>query len=110
LVCVGSAIIVESAPLEAADACHGGDSCVLWEFLGSRQNIIAVKLLTKELVQNVLISLIKVYKKKKIRVASKLLGLAALSIKIYESTLELVQKISISLIEVYEKIGLPAHL
>ena len=35
---VGLAIIVESAPLEAADACHGGDSCVLWEFLGSRRN------------------------------------------------------------------------
>jgi hypothetical protein len=42
---VGSAIIVESAPLEAADACHGGDSCVLWEFLGSCQNLIVVKLL-----------------------------------------------------------------
>jgi hypothetical protein len=32
--------------LRQADACHGGDSCVLWEFLGSRQNLIAVKLLT----------------------------------------------------------------
>ena len=45
LVCVGLGLTVESAPLEAADAHHGGDSCVLWEFLGSRQNPIAVKLL-----------------------------------------------------------------
>ncbi len=37
-VCAGSAITVESAPLEAAEAHHGGDYCVLWEFLGSRQN------------------------------------------------------------------------
>jgi hypothetical protein len=36
--------------------------------------------------------------------------LAALSIKIYESTLEGVQKISISLTEVYKKVGSPAHL
>ena len=45
-VCAGSAITVESALLEAAEAHHGGDSCVLWEFLGSCQNLIAVKLLT----------------------------------------------------------------
>ncbi len=31
--------------LEAADAHHGGDSCVFREFLGSRQNLIAVNLL-----------------------------------------------------------------
>ena len=45
-VCVGSGLTVESAPLEAAEARHGGDSCVLWEFLGSRLNPIAVKLLS----------------------------------------------------------------
>ena len=33
-VCVGSGLTVEFAPLEAADARHGGDSCVLWELLG----------------------------------------------------------------------------
>ena len=38
-VCVGLGLTVESAPLEAAEARHGGDSCVLWEFLGSRQNL-----------------------------------------------------------------------
>ena len=43
-VCVGSGLIVESALLEAADAHHGGDSCVFREFLGSRQNLIAVNL------------------------------------------------------------------
>jgi len=48
LVCIGSGLIVESAPLEAADAHHGGDSCVFREFLGSRQNLIAVNLLNDE--------------------------------------------------------------
>ena len=37
------------------------------------------------------------------------MGLAALSIKIYETTSELVQKKMISLMEVYEKVGSPAH-
>ena len=45
-VCVRSGLTVESAPLEAAEARHGGDSCVLWEFLSSRQNLIAVNSLT----------------------------------------------------------------
>ncbi len=56
LICIGSAIIVESEPLEAADACHGGDSCVLWEFLGSRQNLIAVKLLTLWVISTYVLS------------------------------------------------------
>ncbi len=46
LVCVGSGLTVEYAPLEAAETCHGGYSCDLWEFLSSRQNLIAVKLLS----------------------------------------------------------------
>jgi hypothetical protein len=37
----------ESAPLEVAETHHGGDSCVLWAFFGSRQNPIAVNLLNK---------------------------------------------------------------
>ncbi len=44
-VCVGSGLSVESVLLEAGDAHHGGDSCVFREFLGSRQNLIAVNLL-----------------------------------------------------------------
>ncbi len=39
-VCIGSGLIVESAPLEAAEANHGGDSCVFQEFLGSRHNLM----------------------------------------------------------------------
>ncbi len=43
--CIGSGLIEESAPLEAADAHHGGNSCVVREFLGSQQNLVAVYLL-----------------------------------------------------------------